>query len=72
MFLSNLGHDYASQVRASNFFGWLGSLAPRFGINGNKVKLLSEPREFYDTLTTLSRSAKKRIVLTSLYLGELM
>jgi len=63
------GPDYASQVRASQFFGWLGSLAPRFGVNGNKIKLLSEPREFYDTLTNLGSKAKKRIVLTSLYLG---
>jgi len=53
----------------SSYYGWLGSLAPKFGVNGNNIELLSEPKEFYETLKSLSRSAKKRIVLTSLYLG---
>jgi len=52
-----------------HFFGWLDSVAPKFAVNGSNIRVLLEPREFYSSLKRLSGQAKKRIVLTSLYIG---
>lgn len=48
---------------------WLFSIAPCFIVNGNQIKILHEPSEFYDTLLEKCSNAKKRIILASLYLG---
>eukprot|EP00002_Diphylleia_rotans_P004841 TRINITY_DN1374_c0_g1_i2.p1 TRINITY_DN1374_c0_g1~~TRINITY_DN1374_c0_g1_i2.p1 ORF type:complete len:344 (-),score=59.70 TRINITY_DN1374_c0_g1_i2:1138-2169(-) len=38
-------------------------------IDGNCVRILHSPGEFYETILSLSRSAKKRISISALYLG---
>ncbi|KAG1655251.1 CDP-diacylglycerol--glycerol-3-phosphate 3-phosphatidyltransferase, mitochondrial [Nymphon striatum] len=42
---------------------------PKFKINGENVHVLHSPTEFYNRLLELSKNAKKRIVISSLYLG---
>ncbi|KAG1669228.1 CDP-diacylglycerol--glycerol-3-phosphate 3-phosphatidyltransferase, mitochondrial [Nymphon striatum] len=42
---------------------------PKFKINGENVHVLHSPTEFYNRLLELSKNAKKRIVVSSLYLG---
>lgn len=48
---------------------WLHSDAPCFPVDGNKIKIIYEPSQFYDTILQQCAVAKKRIVLASLYLG---
>ena len=43
--------------------------APGFAVNGDKVRVITEPSEFYEELCRRAKTAKKRIVLASLYLG---
>ncbi|KAG8891377.1 CDP-diacylglycerol--glycerol-3-phosphate 3-phosphatidyltransferase, partial [Tulasnella sp. 403] len=42
---------------------------PSFSLSGDSVKVLSSPKEFYNTLTDMINRAKRRIVLSSLYIG---
>jgi CDP-diacylglycerol--glycerol-3-phosphate 3-phosphatidyltransferase len=48
----------------------LDRLAPRIDINADQIEILSGPSEFYETLKTLLRGAKKRIFLSTLYIGK--
>lgn len=48
----------------------LDSLAPRFELQNGDVTVLSTPEEFYSTLKTKILSAKKRVFLSSLYIGN--
>ncbi|XP_075973686.1 phosphatidylglycerophosphate synthase 1 [Anticarsia gemmatalis] len=50
-------------------FNWLYSAAPCFPVNASKVNIISDPRQFYDTLCERFRSANRRISIASLYLG---
>lgn len=43
--------------------------APCFSVNGKNIRIISEPKDFYETLLNRASSAKKRISLASLYLG---
>jgi CDP-diacylglycerol---glycerol-3-phosphate 3-phosphatidyltransferase len=48
----------------------LDSLAPRFELQNGEIKVLTTPEEFYSTLRKKILSAKKRIFLSSLYIGK--
>jgi CDP-diacylglycerol---glycerol-3-phosphate 3-phosphatidyltransferase len=48
----------------------LDSLAPRFELQSGEIKVLTTPEEFYSTLRKKILSAKKRIFLSSLYVGK--
>ncbi|XP_055385153.1 CDP-diacylglycerol--glycerol-3-phosphate 3-phosphatidyltransferase, mitochondrial [Condylostylus longicornis] len=48
---------------------WLLSYSPCFPVNGDQIKIISEPNVFYDTIIEKSALAKRRIVLASLYMG---
>lgn len=48
---------------------WLHSDAPCFPVNASKIKIIHEPSQFYETILHHCSTAKKRIVLASLYLG---
>uniref|UniRef100_H2YAD9 CDP-diacylglycerol--glycerol-3-phosphate 3-phosphatidyltransferase n=1 Tax=Ciona savignyi TaxID=51511 RepID=H2YAD9_CIOSA len=50
-------------------FQWLHSLAPCFAVNGDNVKVIESPKEFYSALLNGVKSANHRIVLSALYLG---
>lgn len=47
----------------------LSKIAPAFPLRASQIKILHEPREFYDALLTGIQSAKRRILIASLYLG---
>lgn len=48
----------------------LDQLAPRFELQTGEVEVLSTPQEFYDTLRAKISGAKRRIFLSSLYIGK--
>ncbi|KAI4146224.1 MAG: hypothetical protein LQ340_006001 [Diploschistes diacapsis] len=45
-------------------------LAPRIDVQAEQIQVLEGPKEFYDTLKTKLRQAKKRIYLATLYVGR--
>ena len=48
----------------------LDRLAPRIDINADQIDVLDGPKEFYETLKTKIRAAKRRIYLSTLYIGK--
>lgn len=48
----------------------LDHLAPRIDINADQIEILDGPKEFYETLKTKIRNAKRRIYLSTLYIGK--
>ena len=48
----------------------LDKLAPRFEVNGNQIHIIRTPKDFYETLKTRISKAKKRIYLSTLYVGK--
>lgn len=48
---------------------WLYNVAPCFPVCGDRIEVIHEPQQFYETLIQKMASAKERIVLASLYLG---
>jgi len=42
---------------------------PAFAVDGNKISVLLQPQDFYQTLKTKASQAQRRIVFASLYLG---
>ncbi|KAM8946246.1 CDP-diacylglycerol--glycerol-3-phosphate 3-phosphatidyltransferase, mitochondrial [Pelodytes ibericus] len=55
--------------RGAHRFQWIGNLVPEFGISSSSVKILSTPSEFYQVMKAQVKTAKKRIIMASLYLG---
>jgi phosphatidylserine/phosphatidylglycerophosphate/cardiolipin synthase-like enzyme len=67
----------ASMSTASNFHPSiddltqkLDSLAPRFELQSGDIQVLTTPEEFYSTLKKKILSSKRRIFLSSLYIGK--
>lgn len=50
-------------------FNFLFESAPCFSVSGSNVRIISEPKDFYETLLHHAGAATKRISLSSLYLG---
>src|ERR1700737_1452026 len=48
----------------------LDNLAPRFELQKGEIEILTTPVEFYTTLRKKILSAKKRVFLSSLYIGK--
>lgn len=48
----------------------LDRIAPRIDIRADQVKVLEGPEEFYETLKQKIRQAKRRIYLSTLYIGK--
>uniref|UniRef100_A0A1B0DQC2 CDP-diacylglycerol--glycerol-3-phosphate 3-phosphatidyltransferase n=1 Tax=Phlebotomus papatasi TaxID=29031 RepID=A0A1B0DQC2_PHLPP len=57
-----------SNVRLQSL-SWLHGAAPCFPVRGDCITVIHDPRVFYETVLTKCASAKKRIILASLYLG---
>ena len=53
----------------NNNFSWLKKYAIAYPVNGDCVKILKEPVEFYDELIRGAQTSEKRIVMSALYLG---
>lgn len=45
------------------------SCAPCFPVNGNRIRVIKEPSDFYETILKHSTEAQDRISMASLYLG---
>lgn len=45
-------------------------LAPRIDINADQIEILDGPKEFYEVLRSKIRKAKRRIYLSTLYIGK--
>ncbi|XP_038597833.1 LOW QUALITY PROTEIN: CDP-diacylglycerol--glycerol-3-phosphate 3-phosphatidyltransferase, mitochondrial [Tachyglossus aculeatus] len=50
-------------------FQWIQNMVPEFGISSSHVKVLSSPTEFFELMKEQITSAKRRVVMASLYLG---
>jgi len=48
----------------------LDRLAPRIDIRADQIKIIGGPKEFYETLKNKIRGAKRRIYLSTLYIGK--
>lgn len=48
---------------------WLDEFAPHFAIAGDAITVIEEPSAFYETILQQCSTAKKRVMLASLYLG---
>lgn len=56
--------------RLQAIFKQLDSICPRFIVNQNDIKILNDPKSFYETLKQKILSAKTRVFLSSLYVGK--
>lgn len=63
-------HASSFHPRLSAIFLLLDALAPRFMTKGSNIEIIQDPKEFYATLKMKISTAKKRVFLSSLYLGK--
>lgn len=56
--------------RLKTIFQQLDSLAPRFVLNSGDIQILTHPHVFYSTLKDKILSSKRRVYLSSLYIGK--
>lgn len=47
----------------------LSTIQPCFGARGDEITLLTSPQEFYDKLIDMIKRARRRIIISSLYIG---
>ncbi|EOO00941.1 putative cdp-diacylglycerol-glycerol-3-phosphate 3-phosphatidyltransferase protein [Phaeoacremonium minimum UCRPA7] len=52
------------------FVGELDKIAPSFPVHGSQIRILQTPSDFYETLKQKIRHAKRRIFLSTLYIGK--
>uniref|UniRef100_F7EAP9 CDP-diacylglycerol--glycerol-3-phosphate 3-phosphatidyltransferase n=1 Tax=Monodelphis domestica TaxID=13616 RepID=F7EAP9_MONDO len=50
-------------------FQWIRNLVPEFGVSSSHVKVLSSPAEFFELMKGQIKTARRRVVMASLYLG---
>nr|XP_006635218.1 PREDICTED: CDP-diacylglycerol--glycerol-3-phosphate 3-phosphatidyltransferase, mitochondrial isoform X1 [Lepisosteus oculatus] len=50
-------------------FRWIADHVPAFRVPGHRVRVLRTPDEFFQVMKARIRTAKKRVVMASLYLG---
>lgn len=50
-------------------FSWLTNVSPCFPVNAKNIQIISEPKQFYDTILHYCSTASQRITLVSLYIG---
>ncbi|KAL4704209.1 hypothetical protein ACJJTC_011835 [Scirpophaga incertulas] len=64
-------NKFDSRLKPSqlHYFSWLNSIAPCFPVHASKLRLLSSPSQFYDTLCEKFLNAKNRVSIASLYIG---
>ncbi|ETS76278.1 hypothetical protein PFICI_11665 [Pestalotiopsis fici W106-1] len=52
------------------FTNELDKIAPSFKIHGSQIQVIQTPTDFYETLKSKIRGAKRRIFLSTLYIGK--
>ncbi|KAI1632226.1 hypothetical protein F4809DRAFT_656670 [Biscogniauxia mediterranea] len=60
----------SSAALLAPFVTELDKIAPSFKMNGSQIQIIKTPADFYDTLKARIRNAKKRIFLSTLYIGK--
>ncbi|XP_066521300.1 CDP-diacylglycerol--glycerol-3-phosphate 3-phosphatidyltransferase, mitochondrial [Hoplias malabaricus] len=50
-------------------FHWIADHVPAFQVPGGRIHILHSPDEFYQAMKTRIKTAKRRVVMASLYLG---
>ncbi|CAH0564864.1 unnamed protein product [Brassicogethes aeneus] len=60
----------AFNLKETSHFSWLLNYAPCFPISTQNIRIITEPKQFYDAIIDNCKNAKKRITLVSLYLGN--
>ncbi|KAJ3607944.1 hypothetical protein NHX12_024995 [Muraenolepis orangiensis] len=50
-------------------FQWMAEHTPAFRVPGTHIHMLSSPSQFYQTIKSRIKTAKRRVVMASLYLG---
>ncbi|CAL9699267.1 unnamed protein product [Knipowitschia caucasica] len=50
-------------------FRWMSQLVPAFRVPGTRIHILHSPDQFYQTMKARIRTAQRRVVMASLYLG---
>uniref|UniRef100_A0A3P9LPV7 CDP-diacylglycerol--glycerol-3-phosphate 3-phosphatidyltransferase n=1 Tax=Oryzias latipes TaxID=8090 RepID=A0A3P9LPV7_ORYLA len=50
-------------------FGWMAEQAPAFRVPGTHIQILTSPDQFYQAMKAHIKTAQKRVVMASLYLG---
>lgn len=73
---ANYGDFFQSSTTTRRFNSWpvenfsfLFELSPVFPLNSKKIRIINEPKDFYDSILRNATNAKHRISLASLYLG---
>ncbi|KAI3335792.1 hypothetical protein F4824DRAFT_144577 [Ustulina deusta] len=64
------GGSPSSAGMLAPFTNELDRLAPSFRINGSQIQIIKSPTDFYETLKARILHAKKRIFLSTLYIGK--
>ncbi|XP_037951889.1 CDP-diacylglycerol--glycerol-3-phosphate 3-phosphatidyltransferase, mitochondrial [Teleopsis dalmanni] len=64
-----IGLNHFTGTSGIESLSWLHQVSPCFALRGEQIKIIHEPKHFYDTLVERSAAARERIVLASLYLG---
>ncbi|KAI0123281.1 hypothetical protein BJ170DRAFT_660087 [Xylariales sp. AK1849] len=64
------GSSTSSTGMLAPFTNELDKVAPSFKIQGSQIQIIKSPADFYDTLKAKIRTAKKRIFLSTLYIGK--
>ncbi|KAI0805681.1 hypothetical protein GGR55DRAFT_269453 [Xylaria sp. FL0064] len=65
-----VGSPTSSAGMLAPFTNELDRLAPSFRINGSQIQIIKSPTDFYETLKAKILGAKKRIFLSTLYIGK--
>ncbi|KAI1444619.1 hypothetical protein F5Y02DRAFT_153299 [Annulohypoxylon stygium] len=63
-------NSVSSSGMLAPFTNELDKIAPSFKISGSQIQIIKTPTDFYETLKARIRSAKKRIFLSTLYIGK--
>ncbi|KAI0053944.1 hypothetical protein FA95DRAFT_17666 [Auriscalpium vulgare] len=63
-------HGVSLHPSIQGFASSLAQTQPCFSVSSSRVRVLYEPRAFYDTLLSMIRGARKRIFISSLYIGS--
>jgi CDP-diacylglycerol---glycerol-3-phosphate 3-phosphatidyltransferase len=67
---SPAGSSSSAAGMLAPFTNELDRIAPSFKIHGSQIRIIKTPTDFYETLKDKIRSAKRRVFLSTLYIGK--
>ena len=60
---------FVNKPKRMETLAFLGHLAPAFAVRGCQVKVLTEPKDFFQELCQRAEKSQERIAMAALYLG---